>query len=167
MVSVDGDDDHDDALGGELAAISEDDLADVSDAEAIHEGHPGRDTACELDLLPHLDHVAVLADQDVVGGDADLGCDLRVVCELPAFAVDGDEPAGPNQRQHQAQLLGRGVSARVHGIRRQMEYVRARSVQTVDDPVDRRLVPRDQAAREHHRVALAKLDPLVLSRRHQ
>jgi NADH:ubiquinone oxidoreductase subunit 5 (subunit L)/multisubunit Na+/H+ antiporter MnhA subunit len=95
----------------------------------------------------HLQDVAVLADDHVLGRDPDLGGDLRVVRELSALAVDRHEPPRPNQREHEAELLGRRVTARVHPRRRQVEDVGPRPVQTVDHPVDRRLVPGDEARR--------------------
>ena len=100
-------------------------------------------------------------------GDADLFGEPRVVLQVPALTVDRDEPARPHQREHQAQFLGGGVTARVHRVGGHVVDVGAGAIHGVDHPVDRRLVARDQRRRQHHGVALLELDPLVLALRHQ
>src|ERR687888_1049620 len=68
---LDGDHDVDEALAAELAAVAQDGVADVADAETVDEHHPGGDALGPLQLAAvQLDHVAVLADDHVVAGDA-------------------------------------------------------------------------------------------------
>ena len=71
-------DDHDDAVPSELPAVAQDLAAHITDPQAVDEGHPGANALHPLDLLPHLDDIAILADQDVFTRDADLLRDPRV-----------------------------------------------------------------------------------------
>ena len=60
------------AVAGELAPVAQDLAPDVADAEPVDEGHAGLHALDDRDLLPHLNHVAVLADDHVVTWDADV-----------------------------------------------------------------------------------------------
>ena len=63
---VDGDDHDDDAVARELPAIAKHLAADVADPQAVDEGHARAHPLPLAHHLADLDHVAVLADQDVV-----------------------------------------------------------------------------------------------------
>ena len=128
---------------------------------------PACTRSIDSDPLADLDHVAVLADDHVVARDAHLDGEPGVMLEMPALAVDRDEPPRPDQREHEPELLLGRVTAGVHRVGRHVVHVAAGPVQRVDDAMDRRLVARDQRRRQHDRVVRAELHPLVLPRRHQ
>ena len=66
-----------------------------------------------------------------------------VVSEVAQLAVDRDEPAGPDQVEHELELLGGGVPGHVHRRNRHVEHLSAGSIQAIDGAMDRRLVPGD------------------------
>ena len=102
----------------ELAAVPQHLAAHVADPQTVDEGHPGLDPVELSQLLPDLHDVAVLADERPLGRDPDLVRQPGMVLEVPPFAVDRDEPAGSHQREHQPELLLRGVTAGVHRVGR-------------------------------------------------
>ena len=59
---IDRDHDDDHTVARELATVAQHLAPDVADAEAVDERHAGLDAVDDLDPLPHLDDVAVLAD---------------------------------------------------------------------------------------------------------
>src|SRR5438132_5151383 len=108
------DDDHD-AVPGQLPAVAEDRLADVTDPETVHEDHPGLDARAAPHGIAQLNGISVLHDQDAVLGHAHLHGQPCVMGEMPQLAMDRDEPSRPNQVQHELQLFRRGVPRHVHG----------------------------------------------------
>ena len=66
---VDGDDDHEHAVGGERAAVPQDDVADLADGEAVDKDITGGDRAAAPRgaIGVELDRRAVLDDVDVLG----------------------------------------------------------------------------------------------------
>ncbi len=124
---VDDDHDHHHAVGRELAPVPQHLAAHVADPQTVHERHPRLDPVRLPQLLTDLDDVAVLADERALGRDADLVREPRVMLEMAPLAVDGDEPAGPHEREHQPELFLGGVTGGVDGVGRHVEHVGARS----------------------------------------
>ena len=165
---VDRHDDHHDPVAGELPPVAEHLAADVADAEPVDEGHAGAHALPLHETLADLDHVAVLADRGCWSRGIPTSSARRAwCCRCRRSPCTGMNHRGRNEREQQTKLLLRRVAARVDRIGRHVEDVGAAAVQRVDHPMDRGLVPGDQARRQDHRVALLELDPLVLAGGHQ
>ena len=87
---------------------------------------------------------------------------LRVLDQVPVFAVDRDEEARPHQVEHQLQLLLAGVTGDVHLGDLLVNDLRTAPVEVVDQIGDGLLVAGNETGRENHRVAPFQLDLLVV-----
>ena len=91
-VAVDGDDHDDDALVGQLAAVPQDAAADVAHDPVHVEVAGGGEAPLDVDALVAEDeHVAVLADDDLLVGHAGAPGQPGVVDEVAVLAVDRHE----------------------------------------------------------------------------
>ena len=90
---VDGDDHDDDAFFREHPPVAQHAVADVADDAVDVHVAGGHRAAFDLGAVVGERHrVAVLADDDVVVGDADLAREPRVVHEMAVLAVHRNEP---------------------------------------------------------------------------
>ncbi len=164
-VDVDaGDDDHH-ALLGQHLAVAEDPVADVADAEPVDVEVAGRDPL----HLPHalvgdLHAVAVLAQEDVVVGQAHRPRQGGVVDHVLVLAVHRDEPLGLGDRVVGLELVGLGVAGGVDVLQAGVHDLHAEAHEAVDHLGDVHLVARDRVRAEDDGVVgvqLQELGPLV------
>ena len=106
---VDGDDRHDQAVFGQVAAIAEHLVAHLARPRAVDQHAADRRLAGDAGALGvELQDVAVLGQEDLrlrlAPGEHALG-DARMLRQLPELAVNRHEIARPHERQHQLQLL--------------------------------------------------------------
>ena len=127
---VDGDDHDDHAFLGEHPAVLEHAVADVADDPVdVHVARGHGPALAERAFGRERDDVAVLADDDAVGGHADVAGELRVVNQVPVLAVHGDEPLGLEQIEQELQLFLRRMPRHVHRRRAVVHDLRPRAVQ--------------------------------------
>ena len=86
---------------------------------------------------------------------------------VPVLAVDRDVPLGVDDRQVGLDLVGLGVAGGMHVEDAGVHHFGTDAQQPVDDGVHVALVARNRMARQHDRVVLAELQPLVLAAGHQ
>src|SRR3989344_3746931 len=94
---VDGRNDDEHAVFGKQFPVTDNDLLDVADREAVHHAQSGRcalfERAYLLAVIRYLDYHAVVRYDDVFLGETDLFGDFRMCAEHVMVAVDGDEEA--------------------------------------------------------------------------
>ena len=113
-LGIDGDDDDEDAVGGEVGAVAEDVLVHIADAKAVDIDVAGFDTAREAGFfLVDLEDVAIGEDEGVAFGHADALGKTRVGDEVAVLAVDGDEVLGLEDALDDLELVLAGVAADV------------------------------------------------------
>ena len=149
FLGIDRDDDHHDAVGGEMLAIAQHRFADVADAGAV-DHHVAAVGAADLVAAA----VAVNSSTSPFSmmctfsrGDAGLFGQPPVRDEHAVLAVDRDEVLRPHEVEHQKQLFLRGVSGDVRVAARTVDDVRAEPVEVVDRLADALLVARESASR--------------------
>jgi hypothetical protein len=84
--------------------------------------------------------------------------------EMAEVAVDGDEELGPDERDHQPQLLLRAVAGDMDEARGAVvvDYAGIAALQVVDDAVDGFFVARDDTRAEQNGIAWINLGELVV-----
>ena len=102
-------------------------MTDVAD-DAVDVEIAGRHASRErCALVGELDHVAVLAHEDVVPPDAHRLGETCVRVHVSVFAVDRHEPFRLDDRQVGLQLVGLRVAGRVHVSDAGVDHLRASS----------------------------------------
>ena len=123
----------------------------------------GTRPACSSALVGQLEHVAVLADDDVVAGHAHDLAEAGVGHHVAELAVHRHEPLGVGDRQVRLDLVGLGVAGGVHVHDPGVHDLGAGLEEAVHHAVDVALVARDGVAGQDHGVVVAELDEPVLA----
>src|SRR5690606_16150927 len=139
-------DDHgDEALLAEDAAVLEGGFGDVSDGGAVDVDVSGLDDAGDSGpALVEVDDDAVLGDDDAVLGHSAEHGEVGVGAQVPPFAVDRHEVAGPDHVEHVQQFPGGSVPGDVDQGVALVDDLGAPAGEAVDDPVDGVLVAGDE-----------------------
>ena len=113
-------------------------------------------------------HLAGLHDERLFQTDAaQVRSQTNVLRHLPVFAVYRHEIAGPHQIQHQAQFFHRTVSGDVQRrVHTAVHHIRATLRQVVNHAEDALLITWNDARTQHHGVAGADGDVLVIIHSH-
>ncbi len=143
-----------DAVGGQRLALAQHGGPDVTDAQAVHVNPAGLEALPARDLaIAELEHVPVLADEDVVVFEPGVPRDLAVGDHVAVLTVDGHEVLRPHDVVVEAQLVGGGVAGHVDLGDALVDDVGALAEQTVDRAEDGVLVARDDRRGHDHGVA--------------
>ena len=162
---VDHDDDRDEALLGEDAAVLEVGIRDLADRRAVDVDEAEVELADDRgDAVAQVDDGAVLADDRALRRDAGVLRELGVGDQVAVLAVHGQHVLRLQDVVAVEQLAGGGVARDVHLGVALVHDVGAELGQAVDHAVDGVLVAGDQARGEDDRVALAQLDLVVVVR---
>ena len=166
--AVDGHEDHDDALFGELAPVAQHALADVAH-DAVDVGVPGGyRLALDIDVPIADGHlVAVLADEHVLGLDPCRERELRVVDHVAELAVHRDHVLRLHEVEQDLELLLRRVPRHVDRGVAVVHHLRSGPVERVDHAIDVALVAGNGVRRDHDDVVLTDLHVLVLVGGHE
>ncbi len=98
----------------ELLTVAQDDRVGIADAQAVDVHDAGLDGAAALDdAVAHLEGIAVVDHEDVLGGDAHLLAERGVRAQVHGLAVDGHEVARLGESEHELKLLLAGVAGNV------------------------------------------------------
>src|SRR5712692_1414008 len=103
---IDGEDHHQYAILGEHLAVAQDDLSDISDAQAVYKDVATGYMVGDLEgLWSDFDNISILGDDDMVGGNFHGVSQLGMQDELAVFAVNRHKELRVEQGQHQFQLF--------------------------------------------------------------
>ena len=159
---VDGHNDHEQTVFGQVLAVTQDSRTNVANAQAIDQHTAGRHRIAQTRrFFPDFDGAADFADDDIFLGHAHLFTQVRVHAQHAVFAMDRDEVLGPAQGKHQLLLLLAGVAGNVQGRIAVVDDLGALLVQLVDHVVDRLLIARNGRRRDKDAVARYNLHLLV------
>ena len=159
---IDGDDDDEDAVGGEVGAVAEDVLVHIANAEAVDVDVAGLDAAREAGLfLVDLEDITVGEDEGVAFGHAHTLREAGVGDEVAVLAVDGDEVLGLEDALDDLELVLAGVATDVHVLDAVVEDAGALAEEVVDVAGDGLLVSGDGVGGEDDGVAFGDGDVAV------
>ena len=151
----------------QMPAIPYDDILHIADALAVDEDLAGGNRFhAPCVLFRELDHVAVLHEKAVVGGDAHRARQLDMLAELTELAVQGYEIARTGELNHGLQLFLAGMPRHVDLRRALVADMGAPPVEVVDEVADGLFVSGDESRRQHHHVAGLYPDGPVLVEGH-
>ena len=167
LLAVDGDHHHDHALLGQLLAVPQHPVLDVPH-RPVHVDVAGGHPAVARDPLGvELNHVAVLAEEDLGRVEAHGQGETGMVHHVAVLPVHRHEALGPGDVHQRPQLPLAGVPAHVDRLGPRVHDLGTSAVQVVDDLAHRPLVARDGMGADDHDVVLTDAQPLVLPRGHQ
>ena len=160
--AADRHDGDDDAVSGEVTTIAQHLVGHLARACRVDEHAARRRLLREAGPVPvELDDVAVLRQEDLqlaVGPAHDALRHPRMLGELAVLAMDRHEIAWLDQREHELQLLGAGVSRHVHVLHVVGDHGGPAPGDVAHRPRDCLLVARDRPRREHYRIVGTDLD---------
>ncbi|MPM52054.1 hypothetical protein SDC9_98807 [bioreactor metagenome] len=120
-----------------MLAVTQHHIAHIADTKAIHQDGSCRHDARQSDRIgTHLDHLAILGQDDVLTGHAHAFSQLCVLPQHPVFTVNGDKVMRLHQRVHQFQFFLEGVAGSVNIRHRVIYHLSAAAVQLVDHAGD-------------------------------
>ena len=160
-------DDDDDPFHSQLLAVTDDDVADIANAEAVDEDAAGIDMARLMaGTVRELKDLAVVADEDVVLGDAHHDGQVTVGLEHTVFAVDRDEILRLDQFQHEFQFFLAGMARYVDFLIPAGDDVGTEAHEVIDGAADAGFIARDRRCRNDDRIARHDADTAVIVRSH-
>ena len=137
-----------------MLAVTQDHIAHIAHAQAVHHHGTGGNRLAQLDLVPAQDNVgAVLGNEDVAGGNAQRRGGQGMLFQLLVLAVHGQEILGSGQGEHQLLLLLAGVAGNVDIVHAFVDDLRAQQQQAVDDLGHALLVAGDGLSRDDDEIA--------------
>src|ERR1700756_1422753 len=114
-VFVDGDDGDDDAVFGEVLAITDDNFFDLFEGAGVHEDAPGSDGIAAIRaVFGELERVAVFENEDFSGNAAKLIRERGVAEEMSILPVDRNEIFRFDELQNELLFFLAGVAGNVN-----------------------------------------------------
>jgi len=150
-LGVDRGDDHDHAVFGHHAAVAQDDLGNVADAQAVHHDIIGIDLLLEHQRLPaflEFDDIAVVQDENLFLAEAFAQGQLLRFHQHVVIGVDRQEIIRLDLVQDLLDVIHVGVAAGMDVHDAAVDDVVAQAVDAVLDLLDGALVARDDRGGE-------------------
>ena len=158
---------HQDALFRQGKTVFEHDVANVAHTKAIHHHVTALHFAYNLEgVFVHFDAVANVGDDDVCKFVFEFGYQVGVLLEMAVLAVHRNEVLGFYKGVHKFEFLLAGVSGYVNSAQSGVHYLRAKSVQIVDNVADCALVTGDGVCGDDDCIICAHLHLVELATCH-
>ena len=166
--AVDGDRNDDDAVLGQVVAVTQHHVAHIAHAVAVHHNCPGGHGIFHRHTVRgDADVLTVFGDIDILLGDiAQMLRRFGMALELLELAVYRQEILRVRQGQHQLLFLLAGVTGNVGGVHIFVDDLGAKAQQPVDDLGDGLFVAGDGTCRNDDKVIGTDLDLTVACLRH-
>ena len=162
-----GHDDDDHAFHGQLLAVTDDDITDVTDAETVDKDPAGIDvTRLMTGTIGKFENLSIVANEYMILFYPHLYGQFAVTAQHPVFPVDRNEILRFDQAEHYFQLFLAGMTGYMHFFIPAGNDVSAELHEIVDSPAYACFITRNRCCGNDDRIARHNAHAAVIVRSH-